>query len=92
MLAKSNLPKKVVKELVRLGSYTKEELEYSDEQTCWSSAKKKLSCQSATQDDDASKDDGSNDRRKRSCWNSSIKNTIKALKLRSKVQGRLYAQ
>ena len=73
MLAKSNLPKKVVKELVRLGKYTKQELEYTEEdveQTCWSSAKKKLSCRSAIRDSNASKDDATNDRRNQSCCNS----------------------
>ena len=73
MLAKSNLPKKVVKELVRLGKYTKQELEYTEEdveQTCWSSAKKKLSCRSTIRDSNASKDDATNDRRNQSCCNS----------------------
>ena len=73
IITKSNLPKKVIKELVRQRKYTKQELEYTEEdveQTCWSSAKKIFCCQSTNQDDDASNDDESNDRRKQSCWDS----------------------
>ena len=57
IITKSNLPKKVAKELVRRGKYTREELEYfeeDDDQTYWNSAKKMFSCRSATQDVDAS--------------------------------------
>jgi len=81
VIAKTNLPKKVAKELVRRGKYTREELEYAeedDDQTCWNSAKKMFSRRSATRDNNAS--------------NSSTKNALKAIKLRSKVQARRFSQ